>query len=54
MIAIITVGDCELVVLRRVQGQRAPLELVCHTEMPRGAFGSRVLVGSVSFKGTTV
>eukprot|EP00913_Durusdinium_trenchii_P027396 g25699.t2 len=35
MIAIITVGDCELVVLRRVKGPRGPLELVCHTEMQR-------------------
>lgn len=35
MIAIITVGDCELVVLRRVHGSRSPLELVCHTEMQR-------------------
>jgi len=35
MIAIITVGDCELVVLRRVHGNRSPLELVCHTEMQR-------------------
>ena len=35
MIAIITVGDCELLVLRRVQGTRSLLELVCHTEMQR-------------------
>lgn len=35
MIAIITVGDCELLVLRRVKGPRAVLELVCHTEMQR-------------------
>lgn len=35
MIAIITVGDCELIVLRRVKGPQGPLELVCHTEMQR-------------------
>ena len=35
MIAIITVGDCELIVLRRVKGQQGALELVCHTEMQR-------------------
>ena len=28
-------GDCELLVLRRVKGARAPYELVCHTEMQR-------------------
>eukprot|EP00438_Fugacium_kawagutii_P003843 Skav230664 [mRNA] locus=scaffold2185:116952:123116:+ [translate_table: standard] len=35
MMAIITVGDCELIVLRRVKGSLGPLELVCHTEMQR-------------------
>lgn len=35
MVAIITVGDCELLVLRRVQGRAAPLEVVTHTEMQR-------------------
>ena len=35
MIAIITVGDCELLVLRRLAGPRSRLELVCHTEMQR-------------------
>ncbi|CAE7506863.1 CFAP251 [Symbiodinium sp. CCMP2592] len=35
MIAIITIGDCELIVLRRVKGARQPLEIVCHTEMQR-------------------
>mmetsp|Transcript_2164 Transcript_2164/g.5084 ORF Transcript_2164/g.5084 Transcript_2164/m.5084 type:complete len:580 (-) Transcript_2164:90-1829(-) len=35
MIAIITVGDCELLILRRIQGKRSRLEAVCHTEMQR-------------------
>ena len=35
MIAIITIGDCELIVLRRVKGARSALEIVCHTEMQR-------------------
>ena len=35
MIAIITIGDCELLVLRRVHGARSAFELVCHTEMQR-------------------
>jgi len=35
MIAIVTVGDCELIVLRRTNGPRGPLEVVTHTEMQR-------------------
>mmetsp|Transcript_39033 Transcript_39033/g.72681 ORF Transcript_39033/g.72681 Transcript_39033/m.72681 type:complete len:396 (-) Transcript_39033:96-1283(-) len=35
MIAVISVGDCELVILRRLQGRSSPLELVFHTEMQR-------------------
>jgi len=35
MIAVISVGDCELVILRRLQGRSGPLELVFHTEMQR-------------------
>jgi len=35
MIAIVTVGDCELLVLRRTSGPRGPLEVVTHTEMQR-------------------
>ncbi|CAJ1399250.1 unnamed protein product [Effrenium voratum] len=35
MIAVISIGDCELVILRRLQGRQGPLELVFHTEMQR-------------------
>jgi len=35
MIAIITVGDCELLLLRRLQGRASPLVTVFHTEMQR-------------------
>jgi len=35
MIAVISIGDCELVILRRLQGRSGPLELVFHTEMQR-------------------
>lgn len=35
MVAIITIGDCELLILRRVQGARTQLQAVCHTEMQR-------------------
>lgn len=35
MIAIVTVGDCELLILRRVQGRMGPLHAICHTEMQR-------------------
>merc|ERR1719440_903031 len=31
----ISVGDCELVILRRVNGRRKPLEAIFHTEMQR-------------------
>lgn len=35
MVAVITVGDCELLMLRRYPSQRAPLEEYFHTEMQR-------------------
>lgn len=35
MIAVITVGDCELLILRRIQGQFGRLQPVFHTEMQR-------------------
>jgi len=35
MIAVITVGDCELLILRRCPGRRSPLQAVFHTEMQR-------------------
>merc|ERR1712072_96521 len=35
MIAIISIGDCELLILRRTEGKHNPLELVFHTEMQR-------------------
>eukprot|EP00931_Biecheleriopsis_adriatica_P112344 TRINITY_DN8694_c1_g1_i3.p1 TRINITY_DN8694_c1_g1~~TRINITY_DN8694_c1_g1_i3.p1 ORF type:complete len:406 (+),score=78.92 TRINITY_DN8694_c1_g1_i3:100-1317(+) len=35
MIAVISIGDCEVCILRRVQGRRSPLEIVFHTEMQR-------------------
>lgn len=35
MIAVITVGDCELLILRRLHGIGGPLQMVFHTEMQR-------------------
>lgn len=35
MVAVLAVGDCELLILRRVQGRQSPLEAVFHTEMQR-------------------
>mmetsp|Transcript_7177 Transcript_7177/g.14945 ORF Transcript_7177/g.14945 Transcript_7177/m.14945 type:complete len:565 (+) Transcript_7177:155-1849(+) len=35
MVAIITIGDCELLILRRTQGSMGQLQAVCHTEMQR-------------------
>merc|ERR1712206_19388 len=35
MIAVLSIGDCELLVLRRTLGVHAPLEAVFHTEMQR-------------------
>jgi len=35
MLSIITIGDCELLILRRGQEGSSPLQLVCHTEMQR-------------------
>merc|ERR1719321_199059 len=35
MIAVLSIGDCELLMLRRTQGRHNPLEAVFHTEMQR-------------------
>jgi len=35
MIAVITIGDCELLILRRIHGRSNPLQAVFHTEMQR-------------------
>merc|ERR1719188_2337835 len=35
MVAVITIGDCELLILRRTQGRMGQLQAVCHTEMQR-------------------
>merc|ERR1719162_1645356 len=35
MIAVLSIGDCELLLLRRIQGRQSPLEAVFHTEMQR-------------------
>jgi len=35
MIAVLTIGDSECVLLRRLQGRQSPLEVVFHTEMQR-------------------
>uniref|UniRef100_A0A7S4UJ61 Protein phosphatase n=1 Tax=Alexandrium monilatum TaxID=311494 RepID=A0A7S4UJ61_9DINO len=35
MIAVITIGDCELLILRRIEGRGSPLQVVFHTEMQR-------------------
>lgn len=35
MIAVISVGDCELLILRRMQGRNSPLVPIFHTEMQR-------------------
>eukprot|EP00928_Gymnodinium_smaydae_P072522 TRINITY_DN55873_c0_g1_i1.p1 TRINITY_DN55873_c0_g1~~TRINITY_DN55873_c0_g1_i1.p1 ORF type:complete len:443 (+),score=87.90 TRINITY_DN55873_c0_g1_i1:121-1329(+) len=35
MIAVISIGDCEVIVLRRIGGAARPLETVFHTEMQR-------------------
>lgn len=35
MIAVITIGDCELIILRRLHGTTGPLQVVFHTEMQR-------------------
>merc|ERR1719506_2071950 len=35
MVAILTIGDCELLMLRRLQGRQSPLKAVFHTEMQR-------------------
>mmetsp|Transcript_100549 Transcript_100549/g.181499 ORF Transcript_100549/g.181499 Transcript_100549/m.181499 type:complete len:408 (+) Transcript_100549:115-1338(+) len=35
MIAVISVGDCELLILRRAHGRNSPLELIFNTEMQR-------------------
>merc|ERR1719203_1056970 len=35
MVAILTIGDCELLMLRRIQGRQSPMKAVFHTEMQR-------------------
>mmetsp|Transcript_41594 Transcript_41594/g.93385 ORF Transcript_41594/g.93385 Transcript_41594/m.93385 type:complete len:434 (-) Transcript_41594:130-1431(-) len=35
MIAVLSIGDCELLVLRRTHGRSSPLEPIFHTEMQR-------------------
>lgn len=35
MIGVVTLGDCELLMLRRRSGRQGPLEVVLHTEMQR-------------------
>jgi len=35
MIAVLSIGDCELLMLRRTQGRQNPLQAVFHTEMQR-------------------
>jgi serine/threonine protein phosphatase PrpC len=35
MIAVLSIGDCELLMLRRTLGRQSPLEAVFHTEMQR-------------------
>eukprot|EP00408_Alexandrium_pacificum_P054880 CAMPEP_0171269086 /NCGR_PEP_ID=MMETSP0790-20130122/60008_1 /TAXON_ID=2925 /ORGANISM="Alexandrium catenella, Strain OF101" /LENGTH=302 /DNA_ID=CAMNT_0011737873 /DNA_START=8 /DNA_END=913 /DNA_ORIENTATION=- len=35
MIAVITVGDCELLILRRIHGRNSQFQVVFHTEMQR-------------------
>jgi len=35
MIAMISIGDCELVILRRIKGRKLPLEAIFQTEMQR-------------------
>jgi len=35
MVAVLTIGDCELLMLRRLQGRQSQLQAVFHTEMQR-------------------
>merc|ERR1719453_1290259 len=35
MIAVLSIGDCELLMLRRTMGRQSPLQAVFHTEMQR-------------------
>merc|ERR1719506_2004746 len=35
MVAVLTIGDCELLMLRRMQGRQSPYQAVFHTEMQR-------------------
>jgi len=35
MVAVLTIGDCELLMLRRLHGRQSPLQAVFHTEMQR-------------------
>merc|ERR1719460_46162 len=35
MVAVLSIGDCELLMLRRTMGRQSPLQAVFHTEMQR-------------------
>merc|ERR1719247_2317547 len=35
MVAVLTIGDCELLMLRRLQGRQSQMQAVFHTEMQR-------------------
>mmetsp|Transcript_147774 Transcript_147774/g.275383 ORF Transcript_147774/g.275383 Transcript_147774/m.275383 type:complete len:421 (+) Transcript_147774:75-1337(+) len=35
MVAVLSIGDCELLIMRRLQGRQSPLQAVFHTEMQR-------------------
>merc|ERR1719326_283923 len=35
MIAVLSIGDCELLILRRLRGRQSPLQAIFHTEMQR-------------------
>lgn len=35
MVAILAIGDCELLILRRLRGRQSPLQAIFHTEMQR-------------------
>jgi len=41
MIAVLSIGDCELLMLRRTQGRQSPFEAVFHTEMQRFDYNSQ-------------
>eukprot|EP00913_Durusdinium_trenchii_P010448 g9795.t1 len=35
MVAVLTIGDCEMLMMRRLDGRQSPLQAVFHTEMQR-------------------